>query len=53
MKSAGVVVYMTVPLPVAILFVLVIRGVTLNGAGTGIAMMLTPDLTVLGDPDIW
>ena len=46
-------VWLTVPIPVLILFILVIRGVTLPGAGVGLTMMWTPDFGRLTDPDIW
>ena len=52
-ESAGLVVYLTVPLPVVILFILVLRGVTLDDAAIGLRAFITPDFTVLWDPTIW
>ena len=52
-ESAGLVVYLTVPLPVLILFILVARGVTLDDAIIGLRAFITPDFSVLWDPAIW
>ena len=41
MKSSSIVVWITVPLPVVLIVVLLIRGVTLDGAGRGIDVYLT------------
>jgi len=49
----GKVVMLTVPLPVVILVVLFIRGITLPGSADGIAYYLEPDFGVLTDPNIW
>lgn len=40
-KSAGWVVYFTVPLPVLLILIMVIRGATLDGAGDGIRWYLS------------
>jgi hypothetical protein len=52
-ESAGLVVYLTVPLPVLILFILVLRGITLDDAIIGLRAFITPDFSVLWDPTIW
>lgn len=49
----GKVVMLTVPLPVILIFILFIRGITLPGAIEGLAYYLTPDFSKLLDPDIW
>ncbi len=51
--SVGKVVIWTVPLPVILLLILVIRGVTLDGAMEGLSYYLTPDLSRLLDPEVW
>jgi NSS family neurotransmitter:Na+ symporter len=52
-KSVGAVVTITMPLPIILLVVLFIRGITLEGAGYGIGAYLTPDFSILLDTDIW
>ncbi len=52
-KSVGKVVMYTVPLPVIILILFVVRGVTLPGAAEGLQYFLTPDFNVLKDPAVW
>ncbi|KAL5257787.1 hypothetical protein ACHWQZ_G012652 [Mnemiopsis leidyi] len=53
-KSTGWVVKFTVPLPLLILVILIIRGAFLDGAGEGIENYLIKwDGTKLNDPDIW
>ena len=52
-KSVGKVVMYTVPLPVILLLILFIRGITLPGAIDGIAAYLIPDFSALLDPTIW
>jgi SNF family Na+-dependent transporter len=52
-ESAGIVVYLTVPLPVLILFILVLRGITLDDAIVGLRAFITPDFSVLWDVTIW
>ena len=49
----GRVVLVTVPLPVMLLGVLAVRGLTLEGAADGIEYYLRPDFTKLSDPKVW
>lgn len=41
------------PVPFVVLMVFFIRGLTLEGAGDGVATLFTPDVSKLSDPDIW
>jgi len=52
-RSVSKVVLITVPLPTVLLGVMLVRGLTLPGAGEGIAYYLTPDFSKLADPQIW
>uniref|UniRef100_A0A3Q2I6S8 Transporter n=1 Tax=Equus caballus TaxID=9796 RepID=A0A3Q2I6S8_HORSE len=52
-KSTGKVVYFTATFPFAMLLVLLIRGLTLPGAGAGIKFYLYPDISRLEDPQVW
>ncbi|MFQ5475017.1 MAG: sodium-dependent transporter [Candidatus Nanoarchaeia archaeon] len=52
-KSAGKVVAITMPLPIILLVLLFIRGITLPGALTGIGYYLLPDFNALFDAEIW
>ena len=52
-KSAGKVVAITMPLPIILLGILFIRGITLDGAMTGIGYYLTPDFSALLSTEIW
>ncbi|XP_033960737.1 sodium- and chloride-dependent GABA transporter 2-like [Pseudochaenichthys georgianus] len=52
-KATGKVVYVTATFPVVMLIVMLIRGLTLPGAVTGIRYYLYPDLTRLTDPQVW
>jgi len=49
----GRVVLVTVPLPVVLLVVLAVRGLTLEGAVEGIEYYLRPDFARLSDPQVW
>jgi len=52
-KSVGKVVLITVPLPVLILFIFLVRGLTLEGCIQGLEHFLRPDFAKLADPKIW
>ena len=52
-RNVSKVVMVTVPLPVILLIILLIRGLTLPGAIEGINYYLTPDFSKLADPGIW
>jgi len=49
----GKVVLVTVPLPWILLLVLVIRGLTLDGASSGVEYYLRPDFEALKRPETW
>jgi NSS family neurotransmitter:Na+ symporter len=52
-KAVSKVVMVTVPLPVLIIFIFVIRGLTLDGAVEGLNYYLTPQFSALLDPRVW
>mmetsp|Transcript_139792 Transcript_139792/g.243374 ORF Transcript_139792/g.243374 Transcript_139792/m.243374 type:complete len:795 (-) Transcript_139792:289-2673(-) len=53
-KTASFVVWVTMPLPFILLAILMIRGLTLDGADIGIAAYLGNwDMSLLSDPGIW
>ena len=52
-RSVSKVVLITVPLPVLLLIILLIRGLTLPGAMEGIRYYLTPNFSMLANPGIW
>ncbi|KAG5270066.1 hypothetical protein AALO_G00188280 [Alosa alosa] len=52
-KSSGKVVYVTATMPYVVLFVLLIRGITLPGAMNGINSYLHIDLKMLEKPSVW
>lgn len=52
-KWIGKVVLWIVPLPLFILFILMIRGLTLDGAVQGLEYYLEPDFSRLSDPKVW
>ncbi|KAG5839215.1 hypothetical protein ANANG_G00202640 [Anguilla anguilla] len=52
-KSSGKVVYITATMPYVVLFVLLIRGITLPGAMDGIKAYLHIDFKQLKNPTVW
>ncbi len=52
-KGVGRVVMISMPLPVLLLIILVLRGLTLPGAIDGINYYLEPDFAKLADPQVW
>ena len=52
-RSVSKVVMVTVPVPIVLLVVLLVRGLTLPGAMDGIRYYLTPDFGKLAEPGIW
>ncbi len=52
-RSVSRVVMVTVPVPIVLLVVLLVRGLTLPGAMDGIRYYLTPDFGKLAEPGIW
>ncbi|BBE30012.1 sodium-dependent transporter [Tepiditoga spiralis] len=51
--SVGKTVAWTVPLPIILLLVLGLRGITLNGAGEGLNYLFSPDFSKLADVKVW
>ncbi len=52
-KSVSNVVAITMPLPIILLFILLVRTFFLPGAFEGLAYFLKPDFTALMDPNVW
>jgi len=52
-QSSGKVVWITATFPYLVLIVLLIQGLTLEGAGDGIKFYLTPKWTKLYDTEVW
>jgi len=52
-KSSGKIVYFSATAPYIMLFVLLIRGITLEGASTGISYLFTPNFTKLQLAQTW
>ncbi|XP_053406577.1 sodium- and chloride-dependent taurine transporter-like [Mercenaria mercenaria] len=52
-RVSGKVVYFTALFPYVVITILLIRGVTLDGAGDGIYFYLKPDFSRLLDPQVW
>ncbi len=51
--SVGKVVMVTVPLPILLLLVMLLRGVTLPGSAEGLFYYLRPNWEMLKDPSVW
>uniref|UniRef100_A0A3B3VUL5 Transporter n=1 Tax=Poecilia latipinna TaxID=48699 RepID=A0A3B3VUL5_9TELE len=52
-KSTGKVVYFTATFPYVVLFIYLIRGMTLHGALNGVKYMFTPKMEELANPTTW
>ncbi|XP_052279078.1 sodium- and chloride-dependent taurine transporter-like isoform X3 [Dreissena polymorpha] len=52
-RSSGKVMYFTATSPYVFMFILLIRGLTLEGAMDGIKFYLIPDFSRLTDPQVW
>nr|XP_018667410.1 sodium- and chloride-dependent GABA transporter 2-like [Ciona intestinalis] len=52
-KWSTKVVYVTATLPLVMLLVVLVRGVTLDGAAEGIRFYLSPNMTRLADAQVW
>lgn len=52
-KSTGKVVYVTAIFPYLMIFVMLVRGVTLEGASIGLKYFLIPKWENLLDPSVW
>jgi SNF family Na+-dependent transporter len=47
LKSTGAIVYVTAPLPYLLLTILLIKGLTLEGSGSGLIYLFVPDWSKL------
>lgn len=53
LRRVGRVLLYTVPLPVILVLILVVRGLTLEGAAQGLNYYLSPDWSKLANPKVW
>lgn len=52
-SSVGKVVKYTVFIPVILLVIMAVKGITMEGSGEGLAMLFIPDFSALSDPTLW
>ena len=52
-KSSGKVAYVTATTPYILLIVLLVKGLTLDGASTGLKFLFVPNWSKLGDMNAW
>ena len=52
-ESSGKVVYFTALLPYALLIIMLLRGLTLEGSGSGLYYLFYPDWSKLGNIKVW
>lgn len=52
-KSTSKLVYVTAPLPYVLLTLLLVRGLTLEGASKGLEYLFVPDWSKLGELGVW
>lgn len=52
-KSSGIMAYFTALFPYVVIGVLLIKGLTLEGAGKGVEFYLKPNMSRLQDPKVW
>uniref|UniRef100_H2YE65 Transporter n=1 Tax=Ciona savignyi TaxID=51511 RepID=H2YE65_CIOSA len=45
--------YVTATFPYLVLFIFLVRGLTLRGSGEGVTFLFTPDVSVLSNPQVW
>ncbi|XP_078482724.1 sodium- and chloride-dependent transporter XTRP3 [Ciona intestinalis] len=52
-ESSGKAMYVTATFPYLVLFIFLVRGLTLKGSGEGVKFLFTPDIQVLSNPQVW
>uniref|UniRef100_H2YE62 Transporter n=1 Tax=Ciona savignyi TaxID=51511 RepID=H2YE62_CIOSA len=52
-ESSGKAMYVTATFPYLVLFIFLVRGLTLRGSGEGVTFLFTPDVSVLSNPQVW
>ncbi|XP_076808609.1 sodium-dependent neutral amino acid transporter B(0)AT3-like [Clavelina lepadiformis] len=52
-ESSGKVMYVTATFPYLVLFIFLVRGLTLRGSSEGVSYLFTPDINVLSNPNVW
>jgi len=53
LKQIGKILLFMVPFPVILVLILLVRGLTLEGANVGLNYYLSPDWSKLADPQVW